>query len=417
MQLYHDKDADLKVLDGKKVAVLGYGSQGRAQALCFNDSGIDVTIGVRKDGKSWNKAKEDGLKVAEFADAVKDADVVMMLLPDEVQPDIYKEYVEPNLKKGAALEFAHGFAITYKLIQPPADVDVIMMAPKAPGDMERLVFTEGFGVPALICIHQDVTGNAKKIALALAKGLGSTRAGVFETTFDNETYTDLFGEQSVLCGGLTALIRQGFKTLTDAGYPPEMAYFEVLHETKLIDDLIIKGGFELMWNVVSTRQPQEDGRGREEAAARDHRKGDPPALREEELKPYRPGGEMSRMIVRTRNGDFPGDLDGSDISNAIWLSLPLSMDINMLGGMIYCECPLYAIQPKEGRTTQLEVGDIAYWPGPGAFCIFYGPTPLSGEDGKPVAPYPVIKIGRMVGDCSGLEAAGDRQKLTLVPPY
>ena len=205
MQLYHDKDADLKVLDGKKVAVLGYGSQGRAQALCFNDSGIDVTIGVRKDGKSWNQAKEDGLKVAEFADAVKDADVVMMLLPDEIQPDIYKQYVEPNLKKGAALEFAHGFAITYKLIQPPADVDVIMMAPKAPGDMERIVFTEGFGVPALICIHQDVTGNARKIALALAKGLGSTRAGVFETTFDNETYTDLFGEQAVLCGGLTAL--------------------------------------------------------------------------------------------------------------------------------------------------------------------------------------------------------------------
>ena len=312
MQLYHDKDADLKVLDGKKVAVLGYGSQGRAQALCFHDSGIDVTIGARKDGNSWNKAKEDGLKVAEFADAVKDADVVLMLLPDEIQPDIYKQYVEPNLKKGAALEFAHGFAITYKLIQPPADVDVIMMAPKAPGDMERIVFTEGFGVPALICIHQDVTGNAKAIALALAKGLGSTRAGVFETTFDNETYTDLFGEQAVLCGGLTALIRQGFKTLTDAGYPPEMAYFEVLHETKLIDDLIIKGGFELMWNVVSntaeyggmtrrdrviteqsaegmksirTRQPQEDGRGREEAAARDHRKGDPPALREEELKP------------------------------------------------------------------------------------------------------------------------------------
>ena len=221
MQLYHDKDADLKIFDGKKVAVLGYGSQGRAQALCFHDSGIDVTVGARKDGKSWNKAKEDGLKVAEFADAVKDADVVLMLLPDEIQPDIYKQYVEPNLKKGAALEFAHGFAITYKLIQPPADVDVIMMAPKAPGDMERIVFTEGFGVPALICI------------------------------FDNETYTDLFGEQAVLCGGLTALIRQGFKTLTDAGYPPEMAYFEVLHETKLIDDLIIKGGFELMWNVVS----------------------------------------------------------------------------------------------------------------------------------------------------------------------
>ncbi len=251
MKIYHENDADLKVLAGKKVAVLGYGSQGRAQALCFHDSGLDVTVGVRKDGKSWNKAKEDGLKVAEFGDAVKDADVVMMLLPDEIQPDIYRDYVAPNLKKGAALEFAHGFAITYKLIQPPADVDVIMMAPKSPGDMERVAFVEGFGVPALICIHQDVTGNAKAIALALAKGLGSTRAGVFETVFDNETYTDLFGEQAVLCGGLTALIRAGFKTLTEAGYPPEMAYFEVLHETKLIDDLIIKGGFELMWDVVS----------------------------------------------------------------------------------------------------------------------------------------------------------------------
>ena len=251
MQLYHDNDVDLKVLDGKKVAVLGYGAQGRAQALCFHDSGIDVTVGVRKDGKSWNKAKEDGLKVAEFADAVKDADVVMMLLPDEIQPDIYKQYVEPNLKKGAALEFAHGFAITYKLIQPPADVDVIMMAPKAPGDMERIVFTEGFGVPALICIYQDVTGNAKDIALGLAKGLGSTRAGVFETTFDNETYTDLFGEQAVLCGGMTAMIKAGFQTLVDAGYPPQMAYFEVFHETKLIDDLLYAGGFELMWHVVS----------------------------------------------------------------------------------------------------------------------------------------------------------------------
>ena len=251
MQLYHEEDADLNIFKGKKVSVLGYGAQGRAQALCFHDSGIDVTVGVRKTGKSWNKAKEDGLKVQEFADAVKDADVVLMLLPDEIQPDIYKEYVEPNLKEGAALEFAHGFAITYKLIVPPKNVDVIMMAPKAPGDMERIVFTEGFGVPALICVHQDYTGNAKQIALGLAKGLGSTRAGVFETTFDNETYTDLFGEQAVLCGGQTELIKRGFETLTEAGYPPQMAYFEVLHETKLITDLINKGGFELMWNVVS----------------------------------------------------------------------------------------------------------------------------------------------------------------------
>lgn len=251
MHIFHDADVDINVLKGKKIAVLGYGSQGRAQALCFHDSGLDVVVGVRKTGKSWQKVQEDGLKVAEFADAVRGADVILMLLPDEIQPDIYKDCVAPNLKKGAALEFAHGFAITYKLIDPPKDVDVIMMAPKSPGAMERVQFLEGFGVPALVCVHQDATGNAKKIALALAKGLGATRAGVFETTFDNETYTDLFGEQSVLCGGITAMIAAGFKTLVDGGYPPEMAYFEVLHETKLITDLINKGGFMGMWNGVS----------------------------------------------------------------------------------------------------------------------------------------------------------------------
>ena len=252
-KIYHDEDADLNVLKGKKVAVLGYGAQGRAQALSFRDSGFDVTIGVREDGPSWKKAKEDGgMTVTTMDKAVKDADVVLMLLPDETQPDLYKEFVEPNLKKGAALDFAHGFAITYKLIVPPKDVDVIMMAPKAPGDAERQQFVEGFGVPALIAVHQDATGNAKKIALALAKGLGCTRAGTFEVdNFDYETKSDLFGEQAVECGGLSKLIEEGFQTLVDQGFPPIVAYFECCHENKLIIDLVTQGGMAYMWNVCS----------------------------------------------------------------------------------------------------------------------------------------------------------------------
>ena len=252
-KIYHDEDADLNVLKGKKVAVLGYGAQGRAQALSFRDSGFDVTIGVRENGPSWKKAKEDGgMTVTTMDKAVKDADVVLMLLPDETQPDIYKEFVEPNLKKGAALDFAHGFAITYKLIVPPKDVDVIMMAPKAPGDAERQQFVEGFGVPALIAVHQDATGNAKKIALALAKGLGCTRAGTFEVdNFDYETKSDLFGEQAVECGGLSKLIEEGFQTLDDQGFPPIVAYFECCHENKLIIDLVTQGGMAYMWNVCS----------------------------------------------------------------------------------------------------------------------------------------------------------------------
>ncbi|WP_400238575.1 ketol-acid reductoisomerase [Methanomethylophilus alvi] len=252
-KIYHDEDADLNVLKGKKVAVLGYGAQGRAQALSFRDSGFDVTVGVRENGPSWKKAKEDGgMTITTMDKAVKDADVVLMLLPDETQPDIYKEFVEPNLKKGAALDFAHGFAITYKLIVPPKDVDVIMMAPKAPGDAERQQFVEGFGVPALIAVHQDATGNAKKIALALAKGLGCTRAGTFEVdNFDYETKSDLFGEQAVECGGLSKLIEEGFQTLVDQGFPPIVAYFECCHENKLIIDLVTQGGMAYMWNVCS----------------------------------------------------------------------------------------------------------------------------------------------------------------------
>jgi len=253
MKIYHDEDADTGIMKGKKVAVLGYGSQGRAQALCFRDSGFDVTIGVRENGPSWKKAKEDGgMHVTTMDKAVKDADVVLMLLPDETQPDIYKQYVEPNIKAGAALDFAHGFAITYKLIVPPKDIDVVMMAPKSPGASERKAFEEGFGAPALFCVHQDATGNARKIAMALCKGLGSTRAGVFEIdNFDIETKTDLFGEQAVECGGLSKLIESGFKTLVDAGYPPEVAYFETCHENKLIIDLIVTRGMCGMWKACS----------------------------------------------------------------------------------------------------------------------------------------------------------------------
>ncbi|MCQ2084599.1 MAG: ketol-acid reductoisomerase [archaeon] len=252
-KIYHDEDADLSVLKGKKISVLGYGAQGRAQALCFRDSGLDVIIGVREGGKSWNKAKEDGgMKVTTMDKAAAEGDVVMMLLPDEIQPEIYDQYVKDNLKSGAALEFAHGFSITYKLIVPPADVDVIMMAPKSPGDAERQQFVEGFGVPALISVHQNATGKAKDIALALAKAMGCTRAGTFEVdNFDLETKSDLFGEQSIECGGLSKLITEGFHTLVNNGFPPIVAYFECCHECKLIIDLVVKGGMPYMWDVCS----------------------------------------------------------------------------------------------------------------------------------------------------------------------
>jgi len=250
-KIYHDADADLKVLKGKKVAVIGFGSQGKAQSMCMRDSGLDVVVGLRKGGKSWDDAKKNGMKVAAVADAVKGADVIMILIPDEVQGKVWKEEIAPNLKEGAAIDFAHGFAITFGVIKPPKNVDVIMMAPKSPGPMERQVYLEGFGVPALIAVEQDFTGKAKKIALCLAKGLGATKAGVIETTFKEEAKSDLFGEQAVLCGGVTALIEAGFNTLVKRGYQPEIAYFECLHEVKLIVDLIQKGGMMHMWSSVS----------------------------------------------------------------------------------------------------------------------------------------------------------------------
>ena len=250
-KIYHDSDADLGVLKGKKIAVVGFGSQGKAQSMCLKDSGLDVVVGLRKGGKSWDDAKKNGMKVEEIPKAVKGADVIMVLIPDEIQGVIFESDIKPNLKEGAALDFAHGFGIVFGTIKPPKNVDVIMMAPKAPGPREREVFLEGFGVPALIAVEQDYTGNAKKIALALAKGLGSTKAGVIETNFREEATSDLFGEQAVLCGGVTALIEAGFNTLVKAGYQPEIAYFECLHELKLIVDLIQAGGMMRMWTSVS----------------------------------------------------------------------------------------------------------------------------------------------------------------------
>ncbi len=250
-KMYYDGDANLDLLKGKKVAIIGYGSQGHAHALNLKESGVDVVVGLYEGSKSWKIAEEDGLKVATVAEATKESDIVMILLPDERQGQVYKESIEPNLKKGAALAFAHGFNIHFDQIVPPADADIFMAAPKGPGHLVRRVYREGFGVPALIAIYQDASGKAKDIALAYTKGIGSTRAGVLETTFKEETETDLFGEQAVLCGGTTELVKAGFDTLVEAGYQPEIAYFECLHELKLIVDLLYEGGFENMRSSIS----------------------------------------------------------------------------------------------------------------------------------------------------------------------
>ncbi|MBL6749226.1 MAG: ketol-acid reductoisomerase [Nevskia sp.] len=251
MTVYYDKDADLSVIQSKKVAILGYGSQGHAHAQNLKDSGVDVTVGLRRGSKSWAKAEAAGLKVKEVADAVKAVDLVMILAPDQDQKKIYDEQVAPNLKQGGALAFAHGFNIHFQLIEPRPDLDVIMIAPKGPGHLVRSTFTQGGGVPSLICVHQDASGQAKQIALSYASANGGGRAGVIQTTFKEETETDLFGEQAVLCGGATALVQAGFETLVEAGYAPEMAYFECLHELKLIVDLMYEGGMATMRYSIS----------------------------------------------------------------------------------------------------------------------------------------------------------------------
>ncbi|ACV37360.1 ketol-acid reductoisomerase [Accumulibacter sp.] len=251
MKVYYDKDADLSLIKGKKVTIVGYGSQGHAHAQNLSDSGVRVTVGLRKDGASWSKAENAGLTVDEVASAVKDADVVMMLLPDESIPQVYSADVAPNMKRGAALAFAHGFNIHYNQVVPRDDVDVIMVAPKGPGHTVRSEYLKGGGVPSLIAVHQDRSGKARDIALSYAAANGGTKGGVIETNFREETETDLFGEQAVLCGGAVELVKMGFETLVEAGYAPEMAYFECLHELKLIVDLMYEGGIANMNYSIS----------------------------------------------------------------------------------------------------------------------------------------------------------------------
>ena len=287
--MYYEKDCDLNLLKGKKLAVVGYGSQGHAHALNLKDSGMDVVIGLYEGSKSWAKAEAAGLTVMTTAEAVKQADVVMILVNDEKQADLYQKDIAPYLRPGMALAFGHGFNIHYGQIVPPKDVDVIMIAPKGPGHTVRSQYKEGRGVPCLIAVYQDATGKAKQVALAWAAGIGGARAGVLETTFKEETETDLFGEQAVLCGGVTALMKAGFETLVEAGYEPEMAYFECIHEMKLIVDLINEGGFGYMRYSISNT-----------AEYGDYRVG--PRIINDEAR-----AEMKRVLKEVQNGEFASE--------------------------------------------------------------------------------------------------------------
>ena len=251
VRIYYDADADLNLLQGKQIAIIGYGSQGHAHALNLRDSGCNVVVGLYRGSKSWAAAQEAGLPVTTVEEAAATADIIMLLVPDQVQRSLYETAIRPHLRAGKTLMFAHGFNIHYGQIVPPPDIDVSMVAPKGPGHIVRRLFQEGIGTPALLAVYQDASGRAKEIALAYAKGIGATSAGVIETTFKDETETDLFGEQAVLCGGVANLIKAGFETLVEAGYPAELAYFECLHELKLIVDLIWQGGLSYMRYSVS----------------------------------------------------------------------------------------------------------------------------------------------------------------------
>jgi ketol-acid reductoisomerase len=285
MNVYYEKDADLDMIKGKKIAVMGYGSQGHAHANNLRDSGMDVIVGLRK-GASWDKAVAAGFNVMSPSDAAKVADVVMILLPDELQAEFYNREIAPNIRSGSYITFAHGFNIHFGQIVPRSDLNVFMVAPKGPGHLVRSEYTKGSGVPCLIAVHQDPSGNTKKVALAYASAIGGGRAGIIETTFREETETDLFGEQVVLCGGLTALIQAGFETLVEAGYAPEMAYFECLHEVKLIVDLIYEGGISNMrYSISNTAQYGDLTRG-------------PRIITEETRK------EMKRILKEIQDGTF-----------------------------------------------------------------------------------------------------------------
>ena len=285
-KMYYDSDADLSILKGKKIAVMGYGSQGHAQARNLKESGLDVVVGLRKGSKNWPVAEADGLTVMTVPEAAEAADLIQILLPDEKQGGVYRDEIRPHLKPGNSLVFSHGFNIHYNQVVPPADVDVFMVAPKSPGHLVRRMYEEGKGVPGLLAIYQDATGNAYRTALAYAKGIGCTRAGVIETTFKEETETDLFGEQTVLCGGATALIKAGFETLVEAGYQPEIAYFECLHELKLIVDLIYEGGLGMMrFSVSDTAEYGDVTRG--------------PRIVNDSVK-----AEMKKILEEIQNGAF-----------------------------------------------------------------------------------------------------------------
>ncbi len=288
LKVYYDKDCDLNIIKSKKVAMVGFGSQGHAHALNLRDSGADVVVGLRKGGKSWEKAKNYGFEVKTVAEAVKNADVVMILLPDEIQPDVYYAEIEPNLKKGATIAFAHGFNIHFKLIRPSSNFNVIMIAPKAPGHTVRSEFVRGGGTPDLIAAYQGGE-EARQLALSYASAIGGGRSGIIETTFKDETETDLFGEQAVLCGGVTSLIKSGFDTLTQAGYAPEMAYFECMHELKLIVDLLYEGGMATMRYSISNT-----------AEYGDYVSG-PKVVNEESKK------AMKKILTEIQNGKFAKD--------------------------------------------------------------------------------------------------------------